>query len=274
MKIDNEDEISSSIISTTRYGHNSAKILGSIEKNFVIVIVIIAATFVFSSLDSAGLLKYLDLYSETAHDTIATIFSIISLAAMIPLLAYIVKSRRMIERWQNLFERNSLKTSMEISLTGVSKKEIVRALAESIEEISEPLREYLNAAEGKEKSTVAFQGREHSVDLDVLIDSNYIGGSSASPAGDKLKAVLREFGSVCVKVSRDSESVDAAAVESFISALSTYVANTGNKVGLGLLIGRDVEPEAYRALEASASVNAKKFYNLLIIEKPMVSSIQ
>lgn len=272
MKANNGDNISSSIISTTRYGHNSAKVLRSIEKNFVIVIVIIAAAFAFSSLDSAGLLKYLDLYSETAHDTIATIFSIISLAAMIPLLAYIVKSRRLLERWQNLFERNSLKTGLEISLAGISRDEIVRALAESIEEISEPLQEYLNTVESN-KDLAAFQGEGHSANFEILIDPDSLSKSSAISAGNKLKAVLREFGSICVKVSSD-DRVNAATVESFVQSLSRYTSEFGNPVGLGLLIGQNVDPDAYRALERSVSINTKKIRNILIIEKPTMSEIQ
>lgn len=268
---DKDDEISSSIISTTRYGHNSAKILRSIEKNFVIVIVIIAAMFAFSALDSAGLLKYLDLYTETAHDTVATIFSIISLAAMIPLLGYVIKSRRFLEKWQNLFERNSLKASLEISLTGTSREEIIRAVAESIEEIGEPLQEYLNAAEGTKGHLATLQTDRDAADFAILIDPDSVRESPALPAGDKLKVVLREFGSICVKVQSD-DMISARTVESFIQSLSRYVSNTGNAVGLGLLIGQNVEHGAYRAL-GSVSVSTKKVHDILIIEKPTISNL-
>jgi hypothetical protein len=272
-----EEEVSSSIISTTRYGHNSAKILRSIEKNFVVVIAIVAATFAFSLLDTAGLLKYLNLYSETEHDAIATAFSVISLAAMAPLLAYVVKSRRLIERWQNLFERNSLKASLEISLTGVSRGEIVRALAESVEEISEPLQEYLNAVEGRsDRDLAAFQGGGHRTDFEILIDPDSVAEPAAAdaaiiPAAGKLRAILREFGSICVKVS-DAETVNAAVTESFIQSLSRYASSTGNPVGLGLLIGQDVEPGAYHILQRSVHADARKIRNILIIEKPAASS--
>ncbi|MER3407854.1 MAG: hypothetical protein C4292_03540 [Nitrososphaera sp.] len=277
------EEVSSSIISTTRYGHNSAKILRSIEKNFVIVIVIIAVTFAFSLLDTAGLLKYLNLYSETEHDVIATAFSIVSLAAMAPLLAYIVKSRRLLERWQSLFERNSLKASLEISLTGVSRGEIVRALAESVEEISEPLQEYLNAVGGSgsdsDRDLAAFQGGRHGTDFEILIDPDSVvepaatttSAAAITPAAGRLKSILREFGSVCVKVS-GTETVNAAAAESFIQSLSRYASSTGNPVELGLLIGQDIEPGAYHVFEKSVHVGGKGIRNILIIEKPAASS--
>lgn len=266
--IDGDDKISSSIISTTRYGHNSAKILRSIERNFIVVMIIIAATLAFSAMDTAGLLKYLDLYSENAHDTIMTIFSIISFIAMIPLLSYVIKSRRLLERWQDLFERNSLKASLKISLTGISKREIVRALSESLREICEPLQEYLDASEDADNAAAVFKNERYA-DFEVLIDPDAVGPSTIASAEEKLKTALKEFGSICVKVSKD-EKIDAIEVESFLQSLSRYSLTSGNPVGLGLLIGQNITPEAYRV---ATSANMKRIRNIMLLEKPVLSNL-
>jgi hypothetical protein len=58
------------------------------------------------------------------------------------MLRLTIKSKRVLERWAYVFERNSISTGINISMCTRTKQEAVRAIAENIEEIGPQLREY------------------------------------------------------------------------------------------------------------------------------------
>ena len=56
-----------------------------------------------------------------------------------------IKSRRVLERWADAFERNSISAGINISMDNRTKEEAVRAIAETVEEIGPQLREYISS---------------------------------------------------------------------------------------------------------------------------------
>jgi 3-isopropylmalate dehydratase small subunit len=58
------------------------------------------------------------------------------------MLRLTIKSKRVLESWADVFERNSISIGINISMCTRTKQEAVRAIAENIEEIGSQLREY------------------------------------------------------------------------------------------------------------------------------------
>ncbi len=121
----------------------SAKLIHSVEKNLYVVLVIIVSMAVLSILNTLGILKVL--YSEDVDHSVDVILSVILVVIVAPLVILILKSRNVLDDWNDMFERNTI-TSMSISMADKNKEEALKALAQSIGQISEPLDEYINSS--------------------------------------------------------------------------------------------------------------------------------
>src|SRR4029450_11355941 len=71
------------------------------------------------------------------------IFSVILLAVVLYQLNTLLKSKRVLSSWADTFERNSIRTGINIAMTNKSKEEAIHAVAETIAQIGEPLRNYI-----------------------------------------------------------------------------------------------------------------------------------
>jgi hypothetical protein len=61
-----------------------------------------------------------------------------------------------------MFERNTIVTTMNITMSNRSKEEALRALSQSVRQISEPLQEYLN------------KGNDWTPFLNTSVDGNFV----------------------------------------------------------------------------------------------------
>src|ERR1051326_2656582 len=136
----NNDDILSSESPTlaTRYAHRAATLVRSIEKNSYLIIGIIIALFVLSTLD---MLEVHDIL-PFSFDPLITVFSAGSIIASSYMLRLTIKSKRVLENWADVFERNSIAAGINISMSSRNREEAVRAIAETVEEIGSQLREY------------------------------------------------------------------------------------------------------------------------------------
>ena len=82
-----------------------------------------------------------------------------------------------------MFERNTIMATMGITMTARTKEEAIRALSQSIQEISKPLQEYIDSKKTslKEFLSVSISDTNDLV-FDVLLDSDHVlnDGSSSS----------------------------------------------------------------------------------------------
>ncbi|MDQ6863639.1 MAG: hypothetical protein M3044_07420 [Thermoproteota archaeon] len=86
-----------------------------------------------------------------------------------------------------------------------SKEEALRVVSETIEEIGEPLRKYISSKDiFSEFFDVALDKNDSSdknMIFDVLIDVGRIGSAGHNSSNnDALKQVIREYGSVIIKI--------------------------------------------------------------------------
>ncbi|MFZ1875669.1 MAG: FeoB-associated Cys-rich membrane protein, partial [Nitrososphaeraceae archaeon] len=139
-------------IMPTRYAHGSSKLIRSIEKTFYPIIGLIAALFLFAILDITDVISKYNILPDRTYDIIITFVAAILLAVVVYLLYSLIKSRKKLHHWADIFERNSIKAGLTISMSTTSKEHVLGALSETIEGIGEPLRDYLSSSPNSYKN--------------------------------------------------------------------------------------------------------------------------
>ena len=244
-----EYDFSPSTILTSRYGHESRRLIHVIEKNLVIIMAIIVATVILSILNIFGVLES---FGEHDIDYIVDVaLAVILVAVLAPLVILILKSRRTLDRWSEMFERNTIVTTMSIAMNNRSKEEALLALPQSVRQISEPLQEYMNS-KGNDWMQFLNVSIDRNLVFDVLLDANHVKDDNNNDnISNNLKRVLKEYGSIIIKII--DANVDIQAVNHFIDSISRYITITNNQVGFGLIIGESVTEDARQyAIEISS----------------------
>jgi hypothetical protein len=274
-EVEEEQEEIQSPILATRYAHKSARLISGIEKNSYVVIAIIAIVCTLSVFDVLNIISF-SFMADNITDTIIVILSGIAIAALLFMLTILLKSKKLLHNWAELFEQNSIKAGMSICMANKSKEEAVRAIAETLQEVGDPLRKYISAKENfKEFIDVSI---DKDVAFDVLIDSDRIQPITTVPTANSitltnddnsdLKSILREHGSIIIKIV--DGMIDKDAIQSFIKLLSKYESKTKNKVGLTLIISDQATKDAYDLVKQSNYKNKKN--RVVIIEKPTTTA--
>src|ERR1051325_5976650 len=186
----NNDDILSSESPTlaTRYAYRAAGFVRSIEKNSYLIIGIVVALFILSILDM------LEVHANLPFslDPIITVFSAGSIVALIYMVRITIKSRRVLERWADVFERNSISAGIIISMGNRTKEEAVRAIAETVEEIGPQLREYISSKDNyNEFFDVAFDKEAITTQFDIVIDKDSVKPTKNNSSYQDLKAALQ-----------------------------------------------------------------------------------
>jgi hypothetical protein len=266
-KANNNDDILSSESPTlaTRYAHRAATLVHSIEKNSYLIIGIVIALFVLSTLDMLGGHDILPF----SLDPVITVFSAGSIIALSYMLRLTIKSKRVLENWADVFERNSIAAGINISMGSRTREEAVRAIAETVEEIGSQLREYISSRDnyneffditfGKDTATAT------TTQFDIVIDKDNLKPTENNSYQD-LKTALQKYGSVIVNFV--SGTIDANTILYFYNLLSRYISITKNNVSLALIIGDDATSDAFNL---ALHPKNKKIGYMIIIERPLLT---
>jgi hypothetical protein len=276
-----EEEHSLSPILSTRYAYKAAKMIRVIGKNFLVLIGIVAAVLFFAIIDILQETGYIALLpSDDITDIIIAGLVAGSLAALVCAFWMLVRSRNMLNNWANVFEQNSIRSGISIAMADKSKEEAVRAIAQVVEEVGDPLRKYIESKENLDEfidvspNSIANNERQLSqqkqeISFDVLIDEDRvqrIGTAADDSIANDLKEILKKYGSIIVKIV--DGTIDKKSVQSFSKSISDYVSMSKNiKVGLALMIGEDVAVDANRSVRFDSRIN-KEDHNIILIEKP------
>ena len=138
-------------------------------------------------------------------DNTIVIFSGCLLVLVVFIFHSLLRSKKILNRWADVFERNSIIAGINISMNKLSKEEALTAIAESVEEIGQPLRHYFSKSRDLKKFIDVPLGKE--IVFDVLLDKDIRG------IPDDLRNVLRITGAVIIKI--ESDMVDADKVTIF-----------------------------------------------------------
>jgi hypothetical protein len=252
----------SSPIFLTRYAQKSIKLIGFLEKNFIVIIGVMSGVGILSVLDILQAKTHLHIISDNGYDITVTVFSLISLAAFVPTVILLLKSRRILESWAGMFDRNSIKASMNIAMASKSKEEAIWAVSETVEEIGEPLQMFLSSSKENVKQFIDVSVGDTDIVFDVLIDGHRI----SSKEEDDLKQALREYGSIIIKIV--DGTIDKNVVLSLYNLISRYTSLTKNNVRLALIIGEEATQDAYNI--AIQYENKKRIKHIVLVEKPTI----
>jgi hypothetical protein len=266
----NDFDLSSSAILTTRFGHESTRLIHLAQKNLYVVIGLIAALVVLSILNILGALDYFSTSSEQVDKIVDLTLLAVLIAVLIPLVLLLLRSRNVLERWTDMFERNTIMATMSITMTARTKEEAILALSQSIQEISKPLQDYIDSRKTSPNEFLSVSIHDtNDLLFDVLLDSDHVvnDGSSSS---NNLKRVLKEYGAIIIKIV--DGDIDRNLVESFADSLIKYNSVTRHQIGIGLVIGDSLTDDA-REYASKISFHRKRgITHLILIVKPSSSS--
>ena len=256
---------SESPILATRYAHRAATLVHSIEKNSYLIIGIIIALFILSTLDMLGVHEILPF----SLDPVITVFAAGSIIALSYMLRLTIKSKRILENWADVFERNSIAAGINISMGSRTREEAVRAIAETVEEIGSQLREYISSRDNyNEFFDIAF-GKDTATatttQFDIVIDKDNLKPIENNSYQD-LKTALQKYGSVIVNFV--SGTIDANTILYFYNLLSRYISITKNNVSLALIIGDNATSDAFNL---ALHPKNKKIGYMIIIERSLLT---
>jgi hypothetical protein len=252
----NGQTIRSPIIPTT-YAHHASQLIHGITKKMLLAIIVLGPLFFLSIVDALRLLGIKNIIGDQLLDNTMVIFSACLLVVMVFLCNSLLRSRKILNQWADVFARNSIIAGMNISMSHLSKEDALIAIAETVEEIGQPLRRYFS--EGKDLKKFIDVPRGKNLVFDVLLDKEIDG------IPDDLKKVLREYGSVIIKV--EGGQVDSDKVRIFSKTLFHYIKETGNTVALPILIGEDVSDSAYNFVNTSHDQVIKR---IVLVEESLV----
>ena len=158
---------------------------------------------------------------------------------------------------------------MNIAMTDRTELEALKGLVFSLREISVPLQAYIESK--KSNLTEFFWGNNADLKFNIILDATNVldDGSSISI---NLKRTLQDFGPVIVKII--DGAIDNYTVESFVNSLSTYSSWTKTEIGLGLIIGEEVQRGAQEIANKTSYLKRRKVNNLLLLAKPSIPNIQ
>jgi hypothetical protein len=251
-----------SLILTTRFGITSAKLIHSVEKNLYLVMAMIVSITVLSILNISGILDYL--YAEEVDVHVDVLLSIILVLLLAPLINLVIKSRKVLDKWNDMFEKNTITTSMKIIMANKSKEEALKAVVLSIGQITEPFKEYKESTNSNLSEFF-----DVSLDKNTMIDVAMIPDKLESKSS--LKKVLDEFGMILIKIV--DGTVDKKNLENLVKSLGTYVSNTQHNIGLVILIGEEISEEANLFVNQINNNNKKvKIDQIILISKPSLNS--
>lgn len=263
-------DLSSSTILTTRFGYESTRLIHLAQKNLYIVIGLIAALVVLSVLNIFGALEYFSNSSEQIDKIVDVILLLVLIVVLAPLVLLLLRSRSVLDRWTDMFERNTIMTALNIAMTTRTKEETILGLSKSIQEIGQPLQEYIdsNKTSLREFFNVSIHDKNDLI-FDVLLDSAHVLNDGSSASND-LKRFLNEYGVIVAKIV--DGDINRTVVESFASSLVKYNLITNHSIGIGLVIGDTITDDA-REYASKISFHRKRGISyLILIIKPSPSS--
>ena len=264
-------DLSSSTILTTRFGYESTRLIHLAQKNLYVVIGLIAALVVLSILNILGALDYFSTSSEQVDKIVDLTLLVVLIAVLMPLVLLLLRSRNVLDRWTDMFERNTIIATMSITMAARTKEEAILGLSQSIQEISKPLQEYIDSRKTSlnEFLDVSIHNANNLI-FDVLLDSDHVLNDGSISASNNLKNVLKKYGAIIIKIV--DGDIDRNLVRLFIDSLLKYNSFTKHPIGMGLVIGDNLTEDAREYANKISFHRKRGIGQLILIAKPSSSS--
>ncbi len=243
-------------VTLTQYSSEASQLIKSFTKNIPIVVTILVLIVSLMALDLFMDLGFTRILSDETIDAIIISASVFLILFTLFLIRPVLHSQKILHKWSNLFENNAIKTGIILTIKNKSKEEILYALPQVIDQISDPLEYYLSKSDKKEFYNVNIDGI---TSFDILIDNSTI----KSIDSDSLNDAIQEYGSILIKIV--DKVIDKRTTEDFLKSLQKY--KKRDKIGLAIMIGDSISQESY--ILANKIKDNKISDNLILIEKPV-----
>jgi hypothetical protein len=240
----------------TQYSSKAAQLIKSFTKNILFFILILFVITGMTILDLSMNLGFTNIVSDETIDAIIIGTSIFLILFTILIVRPVRRSQHILEKWSNLFDQNSIRTGIILSINNKSKDEVLVALSETIEQIAIPLQDYLSKSDNKEFYDI----NVNDTTFDILIDKSTV----KSLDSNSLKNTIQDYGSIIIKITEGI--IDKDVTQSFIQSLQKYRKQQGNKIGLAMIIGESITQESYALISKTKDKIINE--NLILIEKP------
>lgn len=249
--------LSADSVILTKYSSEASQLIKSFTKNIPLVVMILILIVSMTTLDLVMDLGFTRILSDETIDTIIIAVSVFLILFTLFLVRPVLRSRKILDKWSNLFENNAIRTGIILTIRNNSKEEILYALPEVIDQIADPLEYYLSKSDKKEFYNVNI---DDITTFNILIDKSTI----KSIDSDSLKNTIQEYGSILIKIV--DKAIDKSIAEDFLKSLQKYK-KRGNKIGLAIMIGDSISQESY--ILANKIKDRTISDNLILIEKPV-----
>ena len=247
----------------TNYSEKAISFINSIERFLFLLLPFLILFAIVILFDTVALKNYVQILSDDIFDLLASIFGFIAVGIIIYLLKIIVDTRKKMDNWAYVFEKNTIGTSISISLTKLESLDLLNAIVENVKEIGESIQKYIsNDTKSIERFTQ--QNFSDNVFFDILIDDTRI--DKDKDENNYFKNKINEYGSIIGKI-QTSSVVDSNTANIFIQSILEYVKVTNKFVGLALLVGNEVTDEAMKIV---TNYSDKHIGYLIVIDKPVV----
>lgn len=244
-------------VTLTQYSSEASQLIKSFTKNIPFVVIILILIVSMTTLDLVMDLGFIRILSDETIDAMIIAVSLFLILFTLFAIRPVLRSRKILEKWSNLFENNAIRTGIILTIKDKSKEEILYALPEVINQIAIPLEYYLSKSDKKEFYNVNI---DDITTFDILIDKSTI----KSIDSDSLKNVIQEYGSILIKIV--DKVIDKSITQDFLKSLQKYK-KRGNKIGLAMIIGESISQESY--ILANKIKDKTISENLILIEKPV-----
>ena len=252
----------------TTYSKKAISFINSIERFLFLLLPFLILFAIIILFDTVALKNYVQILSNDIFDLLASVFAFIAVGIIIYLLKIIMDTRKKMDNWAYIFEKNTMSASISISLSKLDSVDLLNSIVESLREIGESIQKYIS---NDTISIERFIQQNFSDDIffDVLIDDTRI--DKDKDENDYFKNKINEYGSIIGKI-QTSSVIDSNTVNLFIQSILKYVRVTNKFVGLALLVGNQVTDEA---MEIITNYSNKHIGYLIVIDKPaVIDSIQ
>lgn len=249
--------LSADSVILTQYSSEASQLIKSFTKNIPLVVTILILIVSTTTLDLIMDLGFSRILSDGTIDAMIIAESLFLILFTLFSIRPVLRSRKILEKWSNLFENNAIRTGIILTIKDKSKEEILYALPEVIDQIAIPLEYYLSKSDKKEFYNVNI---DDITTFDILIDKSTI----KSIDSDSLKNVIQEYGSILIKIV--DKVIDKSITQDFLKSLQNYKKRV-NKIGLAIIIGESISQECYILANKIKDKTISK--NLILIEKPV-----
>jgi hypothetical protein len=265
-KIDTSEKVDLNFFSPTlitSYAERALDFIYSIERFLYVLLPLLIVFAIVILFDIAAIKNYIQFFSDDVYDYLAVIFAFIIIGIISCLLKIIIDTRKKLDNWAYIFKKNSIRSSISISLSKLENTELLNAIIESVQEIGDPLQKYIS---NNDKRIERFVNHNYAdMHFDMVIDDTRIDNNEDD--NNYFKNKINEYGSIIVKVENSSTIIDSNYLQLFIQSILKYVKITNKFVGLALLVGNEVTNEA---MELITNYSNKSIGYLIIIEKPVI----